>query len=168
MVVPPQDVLPKNAEPVMPSAPGIPDPQTRQLELATGGVVNRENYRLGSDFIKNLYKTKPPGVVFNKNISGSIRISSQQKYKDKINTETKSFDPKTSTQQEVTKFVNKLKNELKKVVMTPTEKAYYIQKARIEHTNLKKNYTIEVMDWLDEASSNPKYKNREQIQEDLS
>jgi len=37
MVVPPQDVLPKNAEPVMPSAPGIPDPQFRQVELAEGG-----------------------------------------------------------------------------------------------------------------------------------
>jgi bifunctional DNA-binding transcriptional regulator/antitoxin component of YhaV-PrlF toxin-antitoxin module len=37
MVVPPQDVLPKNPEPVMPSAPGIPDPQFRQIELAEGG-----------------------------------------------------------------------------------------------------------------------------------
>ena len=40
MVVPPQDVLPKNAEPVMPSAPGIPNPEFRQIELATGGRVN--------------------------------------------------------------------------------------------------------------------------------
>jgi hypothetical protein len=39
MVVPPQDVLPKNAEPVMPSAPGISDPQFKQIELATGGRV---------------------------------------------------------------------------------------------------------------------------------
>ena len=39
MVVPPQDILPKNAEPVMPSAPGIPDPKFRQIELATGGRV---------------------------------------------------------------------------------------------------------------------------------
>jgi len=37
MVVPPQDVLPKNAEPVMPLAPGIPDPQFKQIELAEGG-----------------------------------------------------------------------------------------------------------------------------------
>jgi len=40
MVVPPQDVLPKGAEPVMPFAPGIPNPQDRILELATGGRVN--------------------------------------------------------------------------------------------------------------------------------
>ena len=40
MVVPPQDVLPKNAEPVMPWSQGIPNPQARQLELATGGRVN--------------------------------------------------------------------------------------------------------------------------------
>jgi hypothetical protein len=40
MVVPPQDVLPKNPIPNMPSAPGIPDPQFRQLELANGGRVN--------------------------------------------------------------------------------------------------------------------------------
>jgi hypothetical protein len=40
MVIPPQDVLPKNPEPVMPFAPGIPNPQNRILELATGGRVN--------------------------------------------------------------------------------------------------------------------------------
>jgi hypothetical protein len=40
MVVPPQDVLPKNPIPNMPSAPGIPDPQFRQIELANGGRVN--------------------------------------------------------------------------------------------------------------------------------
>ena len=40
MVIPPQDVLPKNPEPVMPFAPGIPNPQDRILELATGGRVN--------------------------------------------------------------------------------------------------------------------------------
>ena len=40
MVIPPQDILPKNPEPVMPSAPGVPDPQFRQIELATGGRVN--------------------------------------------------------------------------------------------------------------------------------
>jgi hypothetical protein len=37
MVIPPQDVLPKNPEPVMPFAPGIPNPQFRQIELAEGG-----------------------------------------------------------------------------------------------------------------------------------
>jgi len=37
MVIPPQDVLPKNPIPNMPSAPGIPNPQDRILELATGG-----------------------------------------------------------------------------------------------------------------------------------
>jgi len=42
MVVPPQDVLPKNAEPVMPSAPGIPNPQDRILELSTGGGVKNQ------------------------------------------------------------------------------------------------------------------------------
>jgi hypothetical protein len=40
MVIPPQDVLPKNPIPNMPSAPGIPNPQFRQLELANGGRVN--------------------------------------------------------------------------------------------------------------------------------
>lgn len=50
MVIPPQDVLPKNAEPVMPSAPGIPDPQTRQLELATGGRVNFQDAGFATGF----------------------------------------------------------------------------------------------------------------------
>jgi hypothetical protein len=40
MVVPPQEVLPKNPIPNMPSAPGIPDPRFRQIELANGGRVN--------------------------------------------------------------------------------------------------------------------------------
>jgi hypothetical protein len=49
MVVPPQDVLPKNPEPVMPSAPGIPNPQFRQIELAEGGRAEfAEGTRLSS------------------------------------------------------------------------------------------------------------------------
>lgn len=42
MVMPPQDVLPKNPEPVMPSVPGIPNPQDRILELSTGGGVKNQ------------------------------------------------------------------------------------------------------------------------------
>jgi len=51
MVVPPQDVLPKNPIPNMPSAPGIPDPQFRQLELADGGRVGFKEAGL----VKNKY-----------------------------------------------------------------------------------------------------------------
>jgi len=47
MVIPPQDVLPKNPIPNMPSAPGIPDPQFRQLELAEGGSVDRQEFGNG-------------------------------------------------------------------------------------------------------------------------
>jgi hypothetical protein len=39
MVVYPKQVLPKNAEPTMPSEEGIPDPKFRQIELAVGGRV---------------------------------------------------------------------------------------------------------------------------------
>jgi hypothetical protein len=46
-----QDVLPKNAEPVMPFAPGIPDPQFRQIELAEGGRVDFE--KAGRALTKN-------------------------------------------------------------------------------------------------------------------
>jgi hypothetical protein len=53
MVVPPQDVLPKNPIPNMPSAPGIPDPQFRQLELAEGGRVGFKEAGL----VKNKYGT---------------------------------------------------------------------------------------------------------------
>lgn len=49
MVVPPQDVLPKNPIPNMPSAPGIPDPQFRQLELANGGSVKRQGFQTGGE-----------------------------------------------------------------------------------------------------------------------
>jgi len=61
MVVPPQDVLPKNAEPNMPFAPGIPDPKFRQLELADGGSVERQGFSGGTDFkewLLNEYKNK--------------------------------------------------------------------------------------------------------------
>jgi len=63
MVVPPQDVLPKNAEPVMPSAPGIPNPQDTILELATGGRVN---FQLGGKALLN--------------ILGKTTISSEKEY----------------------------------------------------------------------------------------
>jgi hypothetical protein len=33
MVIPPQDVLPKNPEPVMPFAPGIPKPTLRTITI---------------------------------------------------------------------------------------------------------------------------------------
>ena len=48
MVVPPQDVLPKNPIPNMPSAPGIPNPQFRQFELAEGGSVVRQGFKYGT------------------------------------------------------------------------------------------------------------------------
>jgi hypothetical protein len=47
MVISPQDILPKNPIPNMPSAPGIPDPQFRQLELAEGGSVDRQEFGNG-------------------------------------------------------------------------------------------------------------------------
>jgi hypothetical protein len=43
MVIPPQDILPKGAEPVMPYTPGIPNPQDRILELAEGGRTQFAN-----------------------------------------------------------------------------------------------------------------------------
>jgi hypothetical protein len=49
MVIPPQDVLPKNPEPVMPFAPGIPNPQDRILELADGGRANFKEAGLASN-----------------------------------------------------------------------------------------------------------------------
>jgi hypothetical protein len=72
MVVPPQDVLPKGAEPVMPFAPGIPDPQFRQLELADGGLAKLSDgryqyraYRSGKQ-TKRIFDTKKEAVEFQK------------------------------------------------------------------------------------------------------
>jgi hypothetical protein len=59
MVIPPQDVLPKNPEPVMPFAPGIPNPQDRILELADGGSVERQGFGKGSP---------PPGYITGKEL----------------------------------------------------------------------------------------------------
>lgn len=75
MVVPPQDVLPKGAEPVMPSAPGIPNPQDRILELAGGGSVERQGFSAGTDFkewLLNEYRNKNK---INKTLSELIKDS---------------------------------------------------------------------------------------------
>jgi DNA-binding Lrp family transcriptional regulator len=56
MVVPPQDILPKNPEPTMPWAPSIPNPQDRILELAGGGSVERQGFSNGSK--KEFSRTK--------------------------------------------------------------------------------------------------------------
>ena len=56
MVISPQDILPKNPIPNMQSAPGIPDPRFRQLELAGGGRVG---FKFGGnvDKLKKLEQT---------------------------------------------------------------------------------------------------------------
>ena len=72
MVVPPQDVLPKNPIPNMPSAPGIPDPQFRQLELAEGGLVKLPDgryqyraYRSGKQ-TRKIFNTKKEALEYQK------------------------------------------------------------------------------------------------------
>jgi hypothetical protein len=75
MVIPPQDVLPKNPEPVMPFAPGIPNPQDRILELADGGRVG------GARF--GYYKK-----IGDKNIKKPTHTIQGNKWPDK---ETKNF-----------------------------------------------------------------------------
>jgi hypothetical protein len=72
MVVPPQDVLPKNPIPNMPSAPGIPDPQFRQLELADGGLVKLPDgryqyraYRSGKQ-TRKIFNTKKEALEYQK------------------------------------------------------------------------------------------------------
>jgi hypothetical protein len=64
MVIPPQDVLPKNPEPVMPFAPGIPNPQDRILELADGGRAN----------------FKEAGLVSNESVKAGELLSYLKKY----------------------------------------------------------------------------------------
>jgi len=171
MVIPPQDVLPKNPEPVMPFAPGIPNPQDRILELATGGVVERENYKLGSDFIKDVYEAnKISGIRVKKADSGNIYIAGRYTDKDgqRVTTGTKTFNPKTATQKEVTDFLNQTKRQLKgKTYSSATEAILGTSKAKLDYTELRKEYVNDLMEWLDEASKNSKYKTREQIQKDL-
>jgi hypothetical protein len=75
MVVSPQDVLPKNPIPNMPSAPGIPDPQFRQLELADGGIVGHARF--------GYYKK-----IGDKNIKKPTHTIQGNKWPDK---ETKNF-----------------------------------------------------------------------------
>ena len=147
------------------------DTGNRGLELAEGGVVDRENYKLGSDFIKDIYKANEiPGVRVRKEVSGNIYIAGRYTDKDgqRITTGAKTFDPKTATQKEVTDFLNQTKKQLKgKTYSSTTEVLADVNKIKTEYTDLKKKYTTELMEWLDEASKNPKYKTKEQIQKDL-
>lgn len=88
MVISPQDVLPKNPIPNMPSAPGIPDPRFRQLELADGGEVNYE------DIIKNMIedRTYTPTVNINRKEVG--RIPEFEKARDKLRNQVPGFNEK--------------------------------------------------------------------------
>jgi len=88
MVISPQDILPKNPIPNMPSAPGIPDPRFRQLELADGGEVNYE------DIIKNMIedRTYTPTVNINRKEVG--RIPEFEKARDKLRNQVPGFNEK--------------------------------------------------------------------------
>ena len=142
-----------------------------QLELAAGGVVERENYKLGSDFIKDAYKANNiPGIRVKKADSGNIYIAGRYTDKDgqRVTTGTKTFNPKTATQKEVTDFLNQTKRQLKgKTYSSATEAILGTSKAKLDYTELRKEYVNDLMEWLDEASKNSKYKTREQIQKDL-
>ena len=158
-----------SVNPPMPVASG--EGLGTQLELAAGGVVERENYKLGSDFIKDAYKANNiPGIRVKKADSGNIYIAGRYTDKDgqRVTTGTKTFNPKTATQKEVTDFLNQTKRQLKgKTYSSATEAILGTSKAKLDYTELRKEYVNDLMEWLDEASKNSKYKTREQIQKDL-
>jgi len=148
-------------------APVAPAP----MQATSGeGLVERENYKLGSDFIKDVYKAnKIPGIRVRKEASGNIYIGGRYTENgQRITTGTKTFNPETATQKEVTDFLNQTKRQLKgKTYGSQAEILADVRKIKTNYTNLKKQYTTELMEWLDEASKNSKYKTKEQIQKDL-
>ena len=158
-----------NAPSPMPVASG--EELGTQLELAAGGVVERENYKLGSDFIKDVYKANNiSGIRVKKADSGNIYIAGRYTDKDgqRVTTGAKTFNPKTATQKEVTDFLNQTKRQLKgKTYGSATEAILGTAKAKLDYTELRKEYVNDLMEWLDEASKNPKYKTSEQLQKDL-
>jgi hypothetical protein len=89
MVVPPQDVLPKGAEPVMPFAPGIPNPQDRILDLADGGrielaggsVAKSTKNKLIDDFLKEELKNNKGKII--DQTSADLAEKFNKKYPDK-------------------------------------------------------------------------------------
>lgn len=135
------------------------------------GLVERENYKLGSDFIKDVYKANDiSGIRVRKEANGNIYIAGRYTDKDgkRITTGAKTFNPETATQKEVTNFLNQTKKQLKgKTYSSATEAILGTSKARLDYTELRKEYVNDLMEWLDEASKNSKYKTREQIQKDL-
>ena len=148
-----------------------PAPRTETPAASDEGLVERENYKLGSDFIKDVYEAnKIPGIRVRKADSGNIYIAGR--YTDKngqrVTTGVKTFNPETATQKEVTNFLNQTKRQLKgKTYSSGTEAILSTAKPKLEYTELRKDYVNDLMEWLDEASKNSKYKTREQIQKDL-
>ena len=140
-----------------------PMPVTSGEELGT-----RENYALGSSYKKNLLKKEIPNIRIRETEANRIYIAGRYtKDGKRLTAGVRTFDPATSTQKEIEDYLKSLSKELKGKIIGRDEALQQSFKDKLNYSETKKQYTIEVMDWLDNASKNSKYKNREQLQKDL-
>jgi hypothetical protein len=139
-----------------------------QQGYAEGGTVDRENYALGSQYQKNLLNKEIPNVRVKKNPDGKLYIAGRYTENgQRVTANVKTFDPETATQKEVDEFLKTLNKQLKGKIIGREEALLNTAKIKLDYTEARKQYITEVMDWLDEASKNPKYKTSEQLQKDL-
>jgi hypothetical protein len=144
--------------------PTAPMPATSGEDLGT-----REGFKLGSSFENNLLKKQIPNVRVRKQPDGKLYIAGRYTNKDgqRVTAGVKTFDPATATQKEVDEFLKTLNKKLSGKIIGRDEALQQVFKTKLNYSELKKQYTTEVMDWLDEGSKNPKYKTSEQLQKDL-
>jgi hypothetical protein len=155
MVIPPQDVLPKNPEPVMPFAPGIPNPQDRILELADGG---RAEFASGSlpnkeqqQRIKEMYSDSlPRGTKFDFKKYPLTGVSLQGNEKLYKNISNNLYRPGyilsgekqnvIKSQQRKEKLKEYLKNEVNKF---ENEKILPNEKYKINKEQLRRDFKVD-------------------------
>ena len=144
--------------------PTAPIPVASNEDLGT-----REGFKLGSSFENNLLKKQIPNVRVRKQPDGKLYIAGRYTNKDgqRVTAGVKTFNTDTATQKEVNQFLKTLNKKLSGKIIGRDEALQQVFKTKLNYSELKKQYTTEVMDWLDEASKNPKYKTSEQLQKDL-
>jgi hypothetical protein len=149
MVVPPQDILPKNPIPNMPSAPGIPDPQFRQFELANGGRVNfsegskltgtdktleqniKDDHKAFNDYRKSIgQSTIPLDNAFIKmwqrtRLSEGGRVESL--IRDRLEKRFNAAETLSDKKQAINLFKKELENKAPNIVSQPGKKAYGVE-----------------------------------------
>ena len=127
--------------------------------------------------LRELLKLKgsTPGLYLSTSSSyspNSIRIgfrpSTGGKGKRSSILDSKSFPNTPEGRSDAIKYYNKLKNKYKaEIAKYPTSKGFYMAQNRQAYTNLKKNFSDELIEEIDTLTKDPKYKTIKQVENQL-